>query len=134
MFTLTLTVDAPPTEVARAFTEPEPFAAWFVADGFTTPADRVSIDARPGGLISAVFVSSDGDTEVPFSLRFGPVDLPRSVVLHLDEPEVITIELAEAGDAQTRLDYRSSGLPAEHEDSIRTGVAHMLGCLAAYFK
>jgi len=132
MFTLTQLVDAPPAEVARAFTEPEPFAAWFLADGFTTPADRVTIDARPGGLISAVFVG-DGDVEVPFSLRFGPVDLPQSVVLYVDPPEEVTIRLTDHGEGQTRLEYLSSGLPADHEPAIRTGVAHMLGCLAAYF-
>ncbi|TCC49676.1 SRPBCC domain-containing protein [Kribbella capetownensis] len=134
MFTLTQTVDAPPAEVARAFTEPVPFAAWFVADGFTTPADRVTIDARPGGLIAAVFVSADGSSEVPFTIRFGSVDLPRQVVLYVDDPEEVTVELTEAGAGRTRLDYRSTGLAPEQENEVRTGVAHMLGCLATYFK
>ena len=133
MFTLTQTIDAAPTQVARAFTEPEPFAAWFLAEGFTTPADRVSIDARPGGLISAVFVG-DGDVKVPFTLRFGEVDLPRSVVLHFDEPaEEITVQLTDLGDDRTRLDYRSVGLPAEQETTIKPGVATMLGHMASYF-
>ena len=51
-----LVIDAPPAEVVRGFTEPEPFAAWFVAEGFSAPSDRVTLDVRPGGLISAVFV------------------------------------------------------------------------------
>src|SRR5262245_26698589 len=104
MFTLTQIVEAPPTEAVRAFTEPEPFAAWFRADGFTTPADRVTIDARQDGLISAVFVATDGGTEVPFSLRFGPLDLPRSLVLYLEPGEEITVQLSEHGSGQTRLD------------------------------
>jgi uncharacterized protein YndB with AHSA1/START domain len=133
MFTLTQTIDAPPTEVARAFTEAEPFAAWFLAEGFTTPTDRVSIDARPGGLISAVFVG-DGDVEVPFTLRFGAIDLPRSVELHFDEPaEDITVQLADLGDGRTRLDYESVGLSAEQEVPIKPGVATMLGHMASYF-
>ena len=133
MFTLTQTIDAPPTEVARAFTEPEPFAAWFLAEGFTTPADRVTIDARRGGQISAVFVG-EGDTEVPFTLRFGAVDLPRSVVLLFDEPaEEITVQLWELDGGRTQLDYRSVGLSAEGEKTIKPGVAIMLGHMASYF-
>lgn len=133
MFTLSQTIAAPPAEVARAFTEGEPFAAWFVAEGFTTPSDRVSIDARSGGQISAVFLG-EGDVEVPFTVRFGDFDLPRSVVLLFDEPaEEITVQLQDPGDGSTRLDYRSEGLPADHEPAIKSGVGHMLGEMASYF-
>lgn len=131
MFRVTQVIDAPPVEVARAFTEPEAFAAWFVAEGFSTPSDRVTIDARQGGLISAVFVG-DGGAEVPFSVRFGEFDLPRSVVLHIDDPEVVTVRLEDLGD-RTQLDYESTGMAAEHESAIQAGVTTMLGHLAAYF-
>ncbi|WP_327634386.1 SRPBCC domain-containing protein [Kribbella sp. NBC_00482] len=133
MFTLQQLVDAPPTEVVRAFTEPEPFAAWFVAEGFSTPSDRVTIDVRPGGLISAVFVGEDG-TEVPFTLRFGELDLPHRLVLHFDQPaEEITVDLTALADGRTRLGYRSVGLSDEQQVPIESGVATMLGHLAAYF-
>jgi uncharacterized protein YndB with AHSA1/START domain len=131
MFSLTQIIDAPPAEVVRAFTEPEPFAAWFVAEGFSTPADRVSVDVRPGGLISAVFVTDD--VEVPFTLRFGDLDLPHHLVLHLDAQEVVTVHLEDLGDDRTRLVYRSEGLPADEETTIKPGVARMLGYLADYF-
>ncbi|MGZ0146223.1 SRPBCC family protein [Kribbella sp. WER1] len=131
MFTLQQLVDAPPTEVVRAFTEPEPFAAWFVAEGFRTPADRVRIDVRSGGRISAVFV---GDAEVPFSLQFGDLDLPHHLVLRFDEPaEEITVDLTELPGHRTRLDYHSVGLTPEQEAPIKPGVATMLDHLAAYF-
>ena len=107
MFTLQQIVDAPPTEVVRAFTEPEPFAAWFVA--------------------------ADG-TEVPFMLRFGDLDLPHHLVLHFDQPaEEITVDLTALADGRTRLDYRSVGLSDEQQIPIEPGVATMLGHLAAYF-
>ena len=132
MFTLQQIVDAPPAEVVRAFTEPEPFAAWFVADGFSTPADRVTLDVRPGGLISAVFVGPD--TEIPFTFRFGELDLPHHLVLHFDDPaEEITVDLTALPDNRTRLDYRSVGLSDEQQAPIESGVATMLGHLAAYF-
>ncbi len=131
MFSLSQVVDAPPAEVVRAFTEPEPFAAWFVADGFSTPSDRVSIDVRPGGEISAVFVADD--VEVPFTFRFGELDLPHHLVLHLDDSEIATVHLEDLGEGRTRLDYRSEGLPADQEATIKPGVAHMLTHLANYF-
>jgi uncharacterized protein YndB with AHSA1/START domain len=131
MFSLSQEVEAPVVEVVRAFTEPEPFAAWFVADGFSTPADRVSIDVRPGGEISAVFVA--GDVEVPFTFRFGELDLPHHLVLHLDNSEIATVHLEELDEGRTRLDYRSDGLPADEETTIKPGVARMLGHLADYF-
>lgn len=131
MFRITQVIEAPPAEVARAFTEPEAFAAWFVAEGFSTPSERVTIDPRPDGLISAVFVG-EGGAEVPFSVRFGAFDLPRSVVLHIDDPEVVTVRLEDLGD-RTRLAYESTGLPAEHESTIQSGVTTMLGYMADYF-
>ncbi|WP_433169023.1 SRPBCC family protein [Kribbella sp. CA-247076] len=131
MFTLTQVIEAPPSEVARAFTEPEAFAAWFVAEGFRTPSDRVTVDARPGGLISAVFVGPDG-AEVPFSVRFGEIDLPRSVVLHVDDPEVVTVRLEEV-DGRTHLEYESRGVPADHESTLKAGVETMLERMAAYY-
>ncbi|HWD81929.1 MAG TPA: SRPBCC domain-containing protein, partial [Kribbella sp.] len=125
MFTLQQIVDAPPAEVVRAFTEPEAFAAWFVADGFRTPSDRVRIDVRPGGEISAVFV--DADTEVPFTLHFGNLDLPHHVELRFAEPaEDITITLTALDGNRTQLDYRSVGLTDQQQAPIKSGVATML--------
>ena len=76
----------------------------------------------------------EGDTEVPFTLRFGQVDLPRSVVLLFEEPaEEITVQLSELDGGRTQLDYRSEGLSAEGEKTIKPGVAIMLGHMASYF-
>jgi uncharacterized protein YndB with AHSA1/START domain len=133
MFTLQQVVDAPPAEVVRAFTEAEPFAAWFLAEGFTTPSDRVTLDVRPGGLISAVFVG-EGDVEVPFTHRYGEQDLPHHLVLYFDDPaEEITVDLSGLPDGKTRLDYRSVGLTDEQQAPIKPGVATMLNHLATYF-
>jgi uncharacterized protein YndB with AHSA1/START domain len=129
MFTLQQHLDTTPTDVARAFTEAEPFAAWFLAEGFETPADRVTIEADR---ISASFVG-EGEIEVPFTLHITAQDLPRSIALHFDEPaEDITVELTEV-DGGTRLDYQSIGLTAEQEKSIKPGVATMLRHMASYF-
>jgi len=128
MFTLQQHIDSTPAEVARAFTEPEPFAAWFVAEGFETPADRVTFTE---GRIDAVFVAPDA--EIPFTLHVTGQDLPRSIHLHFDEPaEDITVQLTGTAHGTT-LDYRSVGLTDEQEKSIKPGVATMLNHLATYF-
>lgn len=133
MFTLQQVIDAPPAEVVRGFTEPEPFAAWFVAEGFTTPADRVTLDVRPGGLISAVFVG-EPEVEVPFTLRFGELDLPHHLVLRFDDPaEEITVDLIDLPGDKTQLDYRSVGLSDDQQSTIEPGVAVMLSRMASYF-
>jgi len=131
MFTLTRTVEAPPAQVVRSFTEPEYFARWFVAEGFTTPADRVVIDARPGGTISAVFLSQEDGTQIPFSLTFGELELPSTVVIHLSGPdEVVTVTLREIATDRTELTYHSTGLTPEQQAEIESGVSHMLDLLA----
>lgn len=131
MFTFTRTVEAAPDQVVRSFTQPEYFARWFVAEGFTTPADRVAIDVRPGGTISAVFVSAQDGTEVPFSLKFGELDLPSNVVIHLSGPdEVVTVTLREVATDRTELIYHSSGLTPEQQAEVESGVSHMLDLLA----
>ncbi|MFC5267785.1 SRPBCC domain-containing protein [Kribbella qitaiheensis] len=131
MFTFTRTVEAAPDQVVRSFTEPEYFARWFVAEGFTTPADRVTIEVRPGGAISAVFVATQDGTEVPFSLKFGELDLPRTVVIHLSGPdEVVTVTLRELAADRTELTYQSSGLTPEQQAQVESGVSHMLDLLA----
>ena len=131
MFTFTRTVEAAPDQVVRSFTEPAYFAQWFVADGFTTPTDRVAIDVRPGGTISAVFVATQDGTEVPFSLKFGDLDLPRTLVIHLSGPdEVVTVTLRELAADRTELTYHSSGLTPEQQSEVESGVSHMLDLLA----
>ena len=76
---------------------------------------------------------TEADVEVPFAFRFGELDLPHHLVLHLDDPEVVTVHLEDLGDGRTRLDYRSEGLPADEETTIKPGVARMLGYLADFF-
>ncbi|TCM38239.1 SRPBCC domain-containing protein [Kribbella sp. VKM Ac-2568] len=131
MFTFTRTVEAAPDQVVRSFTDPAYFAQWFVAEGFTTPADRVAIDVRPGGTISAVFVATQDGTEVPFSLKFGDLDVPRTLVIHLSGPdEVVTVTLRELAADRTELTYHSSGLTPEQQSEVESGVSHMLDLLA----
>ena len=47
-------------QVYAAWTQPERFARWFGPRVFTTPADRVVLDVRPGGAWQATLVGEEG--------------------------------------------------------------------------
>ena len=47
-------------QVYAAWTRPERFARWFGPRVFTTPADRVVLDVRPGGAWQATLVGEEG--------------------------------------------------------------------------
>ena len=42
-------IDAPPTRVYRAFTDPDQFASWYGPTGFPVDRASVALDARVGG-------------------------------------------------------------------------------------
>jgi uncharacterized protein YndB with AHSA1/START domain len=107
-YILRRTLSAPKERVYEFFVDPAAFSRWFVVPGFTTPADRVSIDARPGGEIRAVMVSDTDATEVPFVVGFGDLEPMERVVLLPGEDERVTITLTEVP-AGTELEYRYEG-------------------------
>jgi uncharacterized protein YndB with AHSA1/START domain/heme-degrading monooxygenase HmoA len=131
-FTVTRVLPGDPGRVFAHFTEPEGFSRWFVVDGYTTPAERVSLDVRPGGRISAVMVPDRGGPEIPFTASYGTVDPPRTVQFAFTDPtELVTITLLDLGDQGTQLSYRNQGAPPEGRAQALTGVARMLAALEA---
>ncbi len=70
---------APPDRVFRAFLEPELLRQWIAPDDLDV--DRVTVDARIGGLIE-VFHSRHGESTGRFEGRFVKIDPPRELVYH----------------------------------------------------
>jgi uncharacterized protein YndB with AHSA1/START domain len=64
-FTIVRVFDAPREAVWRAWTEPEQLARWFGPRGVSTPADKIRIDLRPGGVASLVMVDDASGGEYP---------------------------------------------------------------------
>lgn len=119
-----------PTKASRvfaAFTEPEKLAQWFVVPGYSTPAERMRVDARPGGRVEAVMVSESDGTEIPFSFSYGDLTPRRLVTLRFEQPrEVVTVTLEEDMDG-VELAYKFVGWPAPtNEAAARRGVEDML--------
>lgn len=100
--------------VYAAFVEPEKLARWFVVNGYSTPADRIRVDATAGGRLDAVMVSDAEGTEIPFGFEYAEIDPPRLIVLLFDQPaERVTITLDDA----------DSGVDLVYELTSRTGPA-----------
>jgi uncharacterized protein YndB with AHSA1/START domain/heme-degrading monooxygenase HmoA len=131
-FTLTRVYPAVPSVVFAHFTEPAPFCRWFVVDGHTTPPDRVTLDARPGGRISGTMVAQQDGQEIPFSATYGRVEPPWTVQFEFSgPPEVVTMTLTDLGAAGTQLTYRNEGCPPEDRAEALVGVGRMLDALEA---
>jgi uncharacterized protein YndB with AHSA1/START domain len=133
-------IDAPADVVWRTITEPEQIVQWF--------ADRVELDARPGGAGTLVFeemsntaplVVETVDPPHRFTFRWGHPDgeapVPGNSVL-------VEFTLTAEGDGRTRLRVAETGLDAigwpddektRYADDHRNGWAMYLGRLGALF-
>lgn len=131
-FTVTRVLPGDPGRVFAHFSEPEAFSRWFVVDGFTTPAARVTLDVRPGGTINAVMLPAQGGPEIPFTATYGAVDPPHTVQFAFTNPtELVTITLLDLGEDGTQLTYRNQGAPRRERAQALLGVARMLDALEA---
>jgi uncharacterized protein YndB with AHSA1/START domain len=131
-FTVTRVLDATPSEVFAHFVKPELFARWFVVEGFSTPADRISLDPKPGGLIGGVMVPDAGGPEIPFTARYGTVSPPKLVEFVFTDPdERVTLDLQPLGDEGTQLAYRNQGASPRGRARALEGVHRMIDALEA---
>ena len=127
-FTASVVVAALPQDVFTYFTDPAWFGHWFVVDGFTTPADEITLDPRPSGAISGVMVSDDGSTRIPFDLRYGRLDPPRlAQFIFEDAAEAVTIDVQPTENGHTRVSYHK---PYGSAEAVG-GAQSMLDALAA---
>lgn len=135
-FTTSRRIPADAEQVYAAFVDPEKLEHWFVVDGFRTPADRMRVDARPGGRLEAVMISDADGTEIPFGFAYAELEPPHRLVLRFDEPaEVVTITIRDAGAGDAvEVDYDFVRTPAPTPDGVvaaRAGADDMLGRIAA---
>jgi uncharacterized protein YndB with AHSA1/START domain/heme-degrading monooxygenase HmoA len=131
-FTVTRVLAGDRGRVFAHFIEPGAFSRWFVVDGYTTPANRVTLDPRPGGTINAVMVPEQGGPEIPFAAAYGALDPPHMVQFAFTDPtELVTITLVDLGQEGTQLTYRNQGAPLRERAQALAGVARMLDALQA---
>jgi len=135
--------DAPRELVFKAWTEAERFATWFGEHGSSIPLDRVSMDARPGGVWSATMIHGPERVEIPFSGHFQEVVEPERVVMTLTatndpdaEPvEVFTVVLKDIGGDRTEMTFtqRGGNLPADEYSRAMRGSLIFFERMAEHF-
>ena len=141
--TITRTFNAPRERVWEAITTPEGLAAWFFSPPYTMPAERVTIELRPGGTFNATMVHSGDGSELPFTGRYQEIEEPSRIVQTLENPadpadpatETLTYTLVDLGDGRTEATYHQVGhLPDEQYPLIVQGVNGFWNQLEAHLR
>ncbi|MDP9209698.1 MAG: SRPBCC domain-containing protein [Actinomycetota bacterium] len=138
---LTRTIQAPPEEVYRAWTEPDRLRRWFGPDGFEVL--EVELEARPGGRYRTA-VTGPGGLRGSFEGEFRELVPGQRIVATWSwvadpavagaEPEVslLTVTLAEAAQGTTELTLVHDRVgPAEDPREVEQGWEEALGKLAS---
>ena len=119
-----------PAEVFAHFTEPALFSHWFIVDGFTTPAARISLDPSPGGMISAVMVPDEDGPEILFTATYGIVEPDRRIQFKFSDPtEIVTMSLLDLAQEGTQVTYTNVGAALSGRAEALSGVEGMLDAL-----
>ncbi|WP_066951243.1 SRPBCC family protein [Microtetraspora fusca] len=131
---------APREQVYAAWTRPERFARWFGPRIFTTPADRVMLDVRPGGAWQATLVGDEG-FEVALQGVYREVAGPGRLVFTTGDPDnpgdgpasVVTLTLDEHADGTTmRFHQFGVNTDAEHAEQSKAGWLEFFDRLAEH--
>ena len=86
-FTVSQTIQAPPSRVFEAWTDPEQISRWFIpVDGWSAPPALISVDARPGGTWRVSMVDEKGET-FPAVFHYREVDAPNRLVFTTGAPD-----------------------------------------------
>lgn len=74
-------------QLFAAWTDPDQLARWWGPAGLHSPRERISIDARVGGVWSAPMVMDDGSAEFPATGKFTRLDPPNGLEMHEEASE-----------------------------------------------
>ncbi|MFI0351794.1 SRPBCC domain-containing protein [Actinomadura sp. 9N407] len=141
-YEITCVFDVPRELVYEAWTRSERFARWFGPRVFTTPADRVVLDVRPGGTWKATMVGEEG-FEVTLNGVYREVDGPGRLVFTTGDPDdpgdapasVVTVLLDEQ-DGTTTMRFHQYGVntDAEHAEQAKAGWVEFFDRLAEHLR
>jgi uncharacterized protein YndB with AHSA1/START domain len=106
--------DAPRQLVWDAWTDPEQLAQWWGRRGWSTPADTIAIDVRPGGVFRLKSYSDEDGTEMTTEGVFREVVEPERLVLaegsedSWHEGAQSTVTFTDLGDDRTEMTLRAT--------------------------
>lgn len=135
--TLSRHFDASPSEVYRAWTDPEEVAQWYGPDGWYAPADRSRIDTTAGGRWEVTMIRRSDGFEFPIGYEILELVEPLLVVLRHTEQDpggsgatIVRVELTADGEG-TLMTLSDGPMETYGADSAESGYQQAFEKLAA---
>jgi uncharacterized protein YndB with AHSA1/START domain len=126
--------DAPRQLVFSCLVEPEHLTQFWGPTGVSTPRDRITVDARPGGAFRTVMVNDSDGSSYPTSARYLEVSPPERLSWIEDHSGMtVTATFTALGDDRTRVDIEQTNVPPQMMDpAARAGFLTSLDRFAAH--
>ncbi|GGL85708.1 SRPBCC family protein [Nakamurella endophytica] len=126
--------EAPPELVFECLTNPEHLSHFWGPVGTHAPADRMTVDLRPGGEFRTVMVNDSDGAEYPTAAVYVEVDRPRRLVWTEPGSGMTTaLSFVDLGDGRTRVVVRQTDVPEPaRTPQARAGMATSLDRCARY--
>lgn len=115
-------------------TRPEHLTHFWGPTGTTTPADRITVDLRPGGVFETVMRSDNDGSEYLMRATYHTVDRPATLGWTEEGSGMVTsISFIDLGDERTEVITRLVNVPAAYRaPEAQAGFATSLDRCAAY--
>jgi uncharacterized protein YndB with AHSA1/START domain len=126
--------DAPRQLVFSCLVEPEHLTHFWGPTGVSTPRDRITVEARPGGAFRTVMVNDSDGSSYPTSARYLEVSPPERLSWIEDHSGMtVTATFTALCDDRTRVDIEQTNVPPQMMDPVaRAGFLTSLDRFAAH--
>lgn len=126
--------DAPRPLVFRCMVEPEHLAHFWGPDGTHAPADRIAVDARPGGVFETVMVNDTTGDEYATHATYAEVLEPERLVWDETHSGMhVTVIFTELGPDRTEVHIHQTNAPeAMRSPEAQAGFLTSLDRFATY--
>jgi len=105
--------DAPAELIFDCFFDPEHLSQFWGPTGVSTPLDRITIDARPGGVFETVMVNDSDGEEYPTHGVFIEIERPTRWSWHETAMDLVSsTQLVDLGNGRTLMTIRQTNAPA----------------------
>jgi uncharacterized protein YndB with AHSA1/START domain len=126
--------EAPRELVFRCLLEPEHLTHFWGPTGTTTPVDRITVDARPGGVFETVMVSDADGSSYTMRAVYDEIAEPERIVWTEIGSGMRTVStFVDLGDGRTELSIEQTDVPAPFlSPEAQAGFATSLDRFQAY--
>jgi uncharacterized protein YndB with AHSA1/START domain len=131
--TITRDFDFPREVLFAAFFDPEQLTHFWGPPGISTPVDKITIDARPGGVFATTMIDDASGAEYPSEGVFVEIVEPERFSWREPSGMVNSSTLIDLGGGRTRLVIHQTNVPAMYRSAeALEGFNASLTRMAAY--